>query len=147
MSAIVLSAGCVFLSWSCGQAAFGTDVASLGEALRWASDELRGDRAIAMTAVEHFSFALKWVSDELRGDREVVSAAINNSDYHAMQWASEDLRSDREFMLAAVRQDGRALRWASKGLRDELAQERDDFIRKLLMANVARDFGSREGSL
>ena len=63
----------------------------------------------------------------------------------ALFFAADELKADREFMLAAVRQDGRALRWASKGLRDELAQERDDFIRKLLMANVARDFGSREG--
>ena len=65
-------------------------------------------------------------------DNGGLTTYINGSDYHAMQWASEDLRSDREFMLAAVRQDGRALKWASKSLREELTQERDDFIRKLL---------------
>ena len=61
---------------------------------QWASEELRADRVVVLTA-------LQYGSEELRADGEVVLAAVNN-DGSALQWASEELRADREVVFSAV---------------------------------------------
>ena len=67
------------------------------EALRFASKELRNDRAIVLTAISHHlepwekGHALEYASAELRGDREVVMKAVSQH-WSALEHASEELR-------------------------------------------------------
>jgi hypothetical protein len=65
-----------------------------------------------LKAVKQYGLALKYASDELRGDREVVMAAVKQ-DGLALKYASDELRGDREVVLAAVWQDAYALSCAS----------------------------------
>ncbi len=44
--------------------------------LEFASDELKKDREVVLTAIRNYVNALEVVSEELRGDKEIVLAAI-----------------------------------------------------------------------
>ena len=90
-----------------------------GEALLWASDELKNDRGVVMAAVKQGGDALQWASDELKNDRGVVMAAVKQ-DGGALQFASNELQNDRGVVMAAVEQSGWALRFASNELKQEL---------------------------
>ena len=63
---------------------------------------------LAEDAVHQRSWALRFASEELRGDREFMLAAVKQSGY-ALQHASDELRGDAEVVLAAVRRHGYAL--------------------------------------
>ena len=52
-------------------------VAQNGEALEYASDELRGDREVVLAAVAQRGYALEWALDDLQNDREVVLSLIH----------------------------------------------------------------------
>jgi uncharacterized lipoprotein YbaY len=87
-----------------------------GEALEFASEDLKADKEVALEAVTQESFALQYASVDLKADKEVVLAAVTQ-DGEALQFASEDLNADKEVMLVAVRQDGYALQYASEDLK------------------------------
>lgn len=53
-------------------------------------------------------------------DNKGVMLAVVKQDGRALQYASEVLRGDREVVLAAVKQDGRALEYASEVLRGDV---------------------------
>ena len=89
-------------------------------ALGAATQELRGDREIVMTAVSQSGWTLQYASKELRGDREVVMTAVSRSGW-VLQFAAEELRGDREVVMTAVSQNGSALRCASEELRGDRA--------------------------
>jgi len=54
----------------------------------------------------------------LKGDKEVVVAALKQ-DGRALQFASEELKGDREVVVAAVKQNGCALEYASEELKGD----------------------------
>ena len=58
-----------------------------------------------LAAVKKNGFALRYASQQLRGDREVVLAAVKQ-DGDALCHASAELAGDREMELAAVKQNG-----------------------------------------
>ena len=90
-----------------------------GEAVRYASDELRNDKEVAMLAVCKDGCALEYVSTQLRSDKEVVAAAVTKEGALAFRYASDELRDDKEVGLIAVTKDGRALQYASTHLRSD----------------------------
>ena len=47
-----------------------------GQALQWASEEMKGDRELCMAAVAQNGLALKWASEEMKGDRGLCTAAV-----------------------------------------------------------------------
>ena len=49
-------------------------------ALRWVSDELKGDRELLLQAVSVDGDALRWASEKLKGDREIVLEAFPKSE-------------------------------------------------------------------
>ena len=55
---------------------------------------------------------------ELKSDRDFILEAVKQ-DGRALRWASVELRDDEELVLEAKRQNGGALRWASAELRDD----------------------------
>ena len=67
--------------------------------------------------------ALQYASEELRKDREVVIAALNSNGYISMfhnirkkimELTGDSLKSDRDVMLAAVGHQGCLLQFASE---------------------------------
>ena len=85
-------------------------------ALGYASEELRGDKEVVFTAVQEYGAALEYASEELRNDKEVVLTAVKK-DSEAFQFASEELRNDKEVVTVAIEQDGYALKYTSLRLR------------------------------
>ena len=94
-----------------------------GDALRYASAELRADRQIVLAAAHQNERALVYASAELKADREVMLAAVHQNG-HALEHASPELRADRQVVLAAVYQKPLVLRHASAEL------QRDDAVFK-----------------
>lgn len=114
-------------------------VRSLGRDLVYASQELRGDKGLALLAIASSDVyenvgqtddgMFMHLSDELRADREVVAAALQRdaTSEHAacggrgtaLQRASETLRNDKDFVLEAVRRFGIAIYDVPKNLRED----------------------------
>lgn len=67
-------------------------MAQNGYALEYASEELRGDKEVALIAMAQYGFALRFASENLRGDKEVVLVAVDNQKA-ALKFAQEDLRT------------------------------------------------------
>ena len=69
--------------------------------------------------------------DELRGDKEVVLAAVKN-DARALEFASDNLKNDKEIVLTAVQSKGEALKFASDKLKND----------KEIVLTAAQNYGS-----
>ena len=104
-------------------------VAQDGEALQYASETLKNDRAVVLAAVAQRGWALRYASETLKNDREVVLAAVKQRG-SALEYASEDLKNDRDFVLAAVAQHGSALEYASEDLK------KDQFLQRVSTLNI-----------
>ncbi|KAL7537202.1 hypothetical protein ACHAXR_009737 [Thalassiosira sp. AJA248-18] len=110
-----------------------------GEALEYASEELRGDRDVVLAAVKETGGALQFASDDLRGNRCVVLAAIKQNG-SAFRFASDDLKVDRDIALASVEQDGLALRYASK----DFKCEREFVLAAVKQNGLALEYASKD---
>jgi len=72
-----------------------------GRALKYASEELKGDREVVLLAVTQDGFMLYHASEELKRDREVVLAALAQHEL-ALDFVSAELlelQEDREVLL------------------------------------------------
>ena len=114
-------------------------VRKYGDGLRFASEELRSDRGLVMTAVSQFGANLEHASEELRSDRDLVMTAVSKHGA-ALQYASEELRSDRGLVMTAVSQFGASLEHAS----EELRSDRDLVMTAVSMHGSALRFASEE---
>ena len=43
---------------------------------------------------------MKWASEEMKGDRELCTAAVAQN-WQALEWASEEMKGDKEILLGA----------------------------------------------
>ena len=93
-------------------------VAEDGHILADATEEVRGDREVVMTAVAQNGWALIYATEELRRDREVVMTAVAQNGY-ALEHATEELRGDSEVVMTAVAQTGWALEFATEEWRGD----------------------------
>ena len=66
----------------------------------------------AMRAVSEDGEALRFATKEMKGDRELCTAAVAQ-DWRALKWASEEMKGDRELCMAAVAQNGQAVEYVS----------------------------------
>jgi hypothetical protein len=80
--------------------------------------ELRGDKEIMLTAVQHGWEALEFASENLKNDKEIVLTALEDS-YQALKFASDNLKNDKEFVLETVQKNGWALEFASDNLKND----------------------------
>lgn len=64
----------------------------------YASDRLRGTKAVVLAAVRKHPKSFEHASPDMQGDKEVLIAACRINTV-AMQWASENLKTDREVFL------------------------------------------------
>ena len=60
--------------------------------------------------------ALKYAKEEMQGDREVVMAAVAQNGW-ALDYATEEMKGNRQVVMSAVAQDGRALQFASEEMK------------------------------
>ena len=74
-----------------------------GDALEWASEEMKGDRDIVLAAVRQDSAAVKLASEEMKGDRDIVMAAVQ-VDGWALEHAAQEMKEDVEIVVATLRQ-------------------------------------------
>ena len=77
-------------------------VAQDGQALRYASDDLKADKEVVLTAVAQDGLALDYASDELKADKEVVLTAVAQAGC-ALHYASDELKGDPEVLNNAAR--------------------------------------------
>lgn len=68
---------------------------------QFASDALRNDRDLVMTAVTGCGPALEFAAERLIDDKEVVLAAVN-ADREVIKFASDRLRNDIDVVAAAT---------------------------------------------
>lgn len=80
-------------------------------ALQHASDELRADFDVVMTAVAINGATLEYAAFNLKVDREVALLAVKQC-RRALEFVGAELRTDRDFVLAAVSCHGTALQYA-----------------------------------
>ena len=84
--------------------------------LYYASDKIKADREVVMTAVKQSGMLLLDASDDLKADREIVTAAVKRYG-KALVWAAGNLKADRDIVLAAVAESGAALEYATGHLK------------------------------
>ena len=78
-----------------------TAVANKGEALRFAAEELKGDREVVMAAAANNGAAFRFAAEGLRGDRDVVMQAVSQ-DSSAVIFVAKEVWGDDEVMQAAL---------------------------------------------
>ena len=76
-------------------------VSKHGNALEYATVELKGDREIMMKAVSENGFVLEHATTELKGDREIVMKAVSENGW-SLRHATEKLRGDADLIEAAL---------------------------------------------
>merc|ERR1711972_309855 len=79
-----------------------------------------GEREVVLRAVAENGNALQYASQQLRRDREVVLTAVAQRG-HALQHAPMELRGDPGLVLQALALNGSALQHASDPLRGDVA--------------------------
>ncbi|EDP8647562.1 DUF4116 domain-containing protein [Salmonella bongori] len=90
-------------------------VAKNYKALAHASENLKNDYDIALSAVSQGGTAIMSISDKLKKNREIIMAAVKTSG-NALKFADKKFKDDKEVVLAAVQQSGESLKFASTRL-------------------------------
>lgn len=111
----------------------GADSSDIPDVLENASPWMRGDRDTVLAAIAMNEEAMKFASDELKGARDFVLVAANHNKWRVLQFASAELQVDRDIVLAtqgfdntntasvlaAVTQNWHALQFASVALKED----------------------------
>lgn len=112
------------------------DVARYGSHLQYASEALKDDKEIVITAVTNAGWnALRHASERLKVDEELqkLAMSVTTDQYDIpLLYASEALRNDKEFVMRRVAQDGHELQYASDEFKDD---------RKVVITAVAANAG------
>jgi hypothetical protein len=106
-----------------------------GLALQFTSKDLQDDGEVVLAAIKSQGAALKFASDRLRGDEQIVLEAVRQEgkpDYQSscFQFSSKNLQSKSAFVLEVVKLQGLALEHVDSSLKDSkeilLAAVRND---------------------
>ena len=84
-----------------------------GEALRYASDDLRDDYEVVLAAISKDVVSICYASDELKNNKSIMLIAIKKDGLN-LKHASKELRSDYEVVEIALKQDRNSFNFASK---------------------------------
>ena len=111
--------GCTF-KYACDEMKCNKTVAMIavkqnGMALEYASPELHNNKELVMTAIMENGDALKYASPELQSDEDMVKTAIK-FDGDVLQYASPKIKNNKNIVISAVMQNGYSLRFASPEL-------------------------------
>jgi hypothetical protein len=86
--------------------------------LRYASENLRGDKDFMLDIISKYGDALKYASTDLKNDKDIVISAVSN-DGNALKFASTDLKNDKEIAFSAVSNIGQSLMYVDTNLKDD----------------------------
>lgn len=86
------------------------------DAIRFASEDLKADKEVVLTAASQDGRVLQFASPSLRDDRALVLQCCGQ-DGRALEFASPRLQADTMVCLAAMRERPPCLRFASPSLR------------------------------
>ena len=92
-------------------------VTQRGDALQFASNDLKGEKEVVMAAITQNGCALEYACRQSQNDKEVVVAAVTQQGF-ALQFASNDLQRDEEVVMAAITQNGCALKYVPEWLQN-----------------------------
>jgi len=86
--------------------------------LLYVDDKFRDNRDVVIVAVKRDGENLKRASNRLKRDREIVLTAMKDSKEPAsLEIVIEEFKDDKEIVIAAVKRNGHDLKWASNRLR------------------------------
>ena len=86
--------------------------------LMFASEQLRADRTFVMEVVSRDGEALKFASNDLKMDREIVLNSVRSRrTADSLAWAPAVIKCDHEIAFAAVNTHGKALQRVSNNLK------------------------------
>jgi hypothetical protein len=74
---------------------------------------------VILAAVRHDGYALQFASDKLKDDKEIVLTAIGKYEGDVLEYASERLKDDKETVLSAVGRCEYSIGYASERLRHD----------------------------
>ena len=78
-------------------------VKNSGPALRYASDDLKGNKDVLLEAVKNWGYALRYASEELKGDKELVLEAFKKFSWYGyideFKHVDLSLKNNPEFLL------------------------------------------------
>lgn len=111
-----------------------------GDNLKWASNRLKRDREVVLTAIKYSKEpgSFKKVMAQFRDDKEIVIAAVKRNG-HDLKWASNRLRLDREVVLAATKYSKSTIMYTERI--PEKFKDDKDVILSVLIRNP-HDFAS-----
>ena len=95
-------------------------VGSNAKALKFAMGDLKGDKELALTALnaqEGAEQVLEVVNKDLTANKELVKQAVGVKG-QSLELAADYLKADKEVVLKAVSADGMALKASSEAMRD-----------------------------
>jgi len=91
-----------------------------GSNLQYASDALKDDNAIVMTALANAPFAYKYVSPRLKDDKDILTYVLEkNRDGSLIVYASDRLRSNKELGLLALQKNSFAFKYLYHSLKND----------------------------
>jgi hypothetical protein len=93
-------------------------VSRLGDTIQYLSDRLKNDPDIVLRAVTKNSYALQFVSDKVPNYREIVILAVMKHG-DSLKFASEQLKSDKTVVRYAILQDKDAIVYAANDLQND----------------------------
>mmetsp|Transcript_120565 Transcript_120565/g.257480 ORF Transcript_120565/g.257480 Transcript_120565/m.257480 type:complete len:583 (-) Transcript_120565:203-1951(-) len=90
-------------------------VATNGRKLETAPPDILEDPEVVLYAVQDFGFAMRWASEDLRKNKAFVKLAVQVNSF-ALKYADDALLDDFEVVLTACKSGGTALKYASQRL-------------------------------
>jgi hypothetical protein len=93
-------------------------VKNRGQDLMYASDELKDDIEVVITALNSDRRAIKYTSERLKDNKEVIKNILNQEGL-LIKYASKRLRSDKELGLLAVQKNPLAFQYLGGSLKND----------------------------
>merc|ERR1719221_2024540 len=98
-----------------------------GHVLQLASEDMKDDKEVVLAAVTQLGGALQHASKDMKKNKEVVLAAVSVSDELSdlepftleKEYRGKEIKNDQEFDLGEVRQNGKALQYASEEMKKD----------------------------
>ena len=97
--------------------------------LKYASERLKDNYDIALTAVKANGISLQFISDRLKDNENIALAAVSNN-YYAFLYVSDKLKDTESFVSTVVKKYNSPLEFASDRLKDDY-----DFILPFIKRN------------
>lgn len=108
-----------------------------GNALKYASDELKDNYNIVLEAIKSSCFAIEFASNRLKNYKNIILEAVKKSGC-LLYYASEKLKNNKKIVLEAVSNNGYSLSYAS----NRLQNDKKVVIKALESSNISFAYSS-----